>query len=170
MIRQATDNDIKAILEIYNEAILKTTAVYDYKPFTYENRKEWFEAKQEAKLPIIVYEDSGEVVGFATYGPFRPRPAYQYTVEHSVYVKKKSSGKGIGATLLEEIIEYAKNAKYKTMIGVIDAANEGSIKLHEKLGFDHAGTIKNSGYKFNQWLDIAIYQLELPGPAEPTEE
>ncbi|GEL77836.1 GNAT family N-acetyltransferase [Tenuibacillus multivorans] len=169
MIRTAKEEDIRAILEIYNDAIVNTTAVYDYEPYSYENRKQWFEQKKKAGQPLIVYEDQGKIIGFATYGPFRERPAYKYTVEHSVYVKDHSSRKGVGSTLLKEIIKIARENKYKMMIGMIDAANTGSIKLHEKLGFEHAGTIKNSGYKFNQWLDLAFYQLELPGPNNPIE-
>lgn len=169
MIREATEKDIEAILDIYNEAILKTTAVYDYEPYTYQNRKQWFEEKRAANLPVIVFENQGEVIGFATYGPFRDRPAYQYTIEHSVYVKEKSGGKGVGSILLKDIIEIAKKNGFKTMVAGIDATNIGSIKLHKKCGFEYAGTIKNSGYKFNQWLDLAFYQLELPGPNELTE-
>lgn len=113
MIRQARIHDVEAIQTIYNEAILKTTAVYDYEPYTYENRKEWYLEKIEAGYPVLVYEENNQVIGFATYGPFRPRPAYQYTVEHSVYVSKKSSGKGTGSALLRKIIELAEANEYK---------------------------------------------------------
>ncbi|SEQ93165.1 phosphinothricin acetyltransferase [Piscibacillus halophilus] len=157
-------------MDIYNEAILNTTAVYDYEIYTYKNRLNWFREKEGAGYPIMVYEDHGKVIGFATYGPFRPRPAYQYTVEHSVYVTEKSGGKGVGSKLLETIIELAQLEKYKMMVGVIDAANTGSIKLHEKLGFEYAGTIKNAGYKFGKWLDLAFYQLELPGPKKVSDK
>ncbi|RPF53331.1 GNAT family N-acetyltransferase [Aquisalibacillus elongatus] len=170
MIRKATENDLQSILEIYNEAILHTTAVYDYKPYSFDNRKQWFREKEEAELPVIVLEDDGEVVGFATYGPFRSRPAYKYTVEHSVYIKRSHSGNGRGKTLLKEIITVAEQNGYKMMVAGIDAANEGSIKLHQKLGFEHVGTVKYAAYKFGRWLDLAFYQLELPGPDEPIEE
>lgn len=170
MIRHSTLSDLQSILEIYNEAVVNTTAVYDYEPFTYENRKEWYEAKVEAGYPVIVYEEDNQVIGFATYGPFRPRPAYQYTVEHSVYVNERYGGKGIGSQLLKRIIELAEDADYKMMVGVIDAANEGSIKLHTKNGFEYAGTIKKAGYKFGKWLDLAFYQLELTGPSNPVEK
>lgn len=161
MLRYATFDDIEDILCIYNHAILNTTAVYDYEPYTYENRVKWFEAKQKAGVPILVYEEEGEVGGYATYGSFRDWPAYQYTVEHSVYVNPDHGKKGIGATLLRAIINEAKKNGYITMVAGIDDSNKGSIALHKKVGFSHAGTINKAGYKFDRWLDLAFYQIDL---------
>jgi len=161
MIRNATKEDLEDILMIYNDAILNTTAVYDYEPYTYENRLQWFESKDEAGVPIIVYEENGEVGGFASYGSFRDWPAYQYTVEHSVYVNPKHGQKGIGSTLLQEIIKEATKNGYITMVAGIDDANTGSIALHKKMGFTYSGTVQKAGYKFERWLDLAFYQLDL---------
>jgi len=161
MIRKATKQDLDDILLIYNDAILHTTAVYDYEPYTYENRVKWFEDKEQKGTPIIAYEEDGEVCGFATYGSFRDWPAYQYTVEHSVYVNPKHSKKGIGVTLLREIIKEAQNNGYITMVAGIDDANEGSISLHERVGFTYCGTVRKAGYKFDRWLHLAFYQLDL---------
>ncbi|QHE50804.1 GNAT family N-acetyltransferase [Pontibacillus sp. HMF3514] len=161
MIRIANKDDIKDILFIYNDAVVNTTAVYDYEPYSYENRVQWFEKKQKASVPIMVYEEDGEVCGFATYGAFRDWPAYQYTVEHSVYVNPKHGGKGIGGTLLKEIIKAAKQDGYITMVAGIDGTNKGSISLHEKVGFTYSGTIQKAGYKFDRWLDLAFYQIDL---------
>ncbi|KAB2328309.1 N-acetyltransferase [Cytobacillus depressus] len=170
MIREATTTDLMDILHIYNDAIRYTTAVYAYKPQTLENRQIWYEQKKVEGYPILVCEQDNQVVGFATFGPFRAWPAYQYSIEHSVYVDKEYRKKGIGTSLMKELIAIAKEREYMTLIAGIDAANEKSIAMHKNFGFVHSGTIKKVGYKFNRWLDLAFYQLELNGPKNPTEE
>lgn len=170
MIRFADRGDLAAILEIYNQAILNTTAVYDYKPHTLEDRTAWFEKKVGDGLPVLVCEEDNRVVGFATFGPFRAWPAYKYTIEHSVYVHQHHRGRHIGTALLRELIRIADERGYATMVAGIDAGNEGSILLHEKLGFSRCGTIRKAGYKFGRWLDLRLYQRELRGPDKPTDE
>lgn len=169
MIRFCRRDDLQAILHIYNDAIVNSTAVYHYEPVTIENRIAWYEEKKEQKLPILVWSEEDVVMGFATFGPFRPWPAYHYTVEHSVYVHPGYRGKGIGNKLLLEIIRIAEEREYKTIIGGIDASNVGSIRAHKKVGFVHSGTIHQAGYKFGKWLDLSFYQLELKGPDKPKE-
>lgn len=170
MIRNATRDDVTRILAIYNDAILNTTAVYDYKVHTLADRLAWYEEKLAHHHPLLVWEEEGQVCGYATYGPFRPWQAYKYTIEHSVYVDKNCRRRGIGKALLQELIHRAEQQGYATMVAGIDAANTGSIQLHEQLGFTYAGTIKKAGYKFGRWLDLAFYQLMLTGPAAPTED
>lgn len=170
MIREATPKDLKDILEIYNEAILNSTAVYTYKPQTLEGRQIWYEQKMEEGYPILVFEQDKKVVGFATFGPFRAWPAYKYSIEHSIYVDKDFRKMGIGTALLTELIAIATEREYMTLIAGIDAANEKSIAMHKNFGFVHSGTIKKAGFKFNRWLDLAFYQLELKGPNQPVEE
>ncbi|WP_454015846.1 N-acetyltransferase family protein [Bacillus sp. Marseille-Q7846] len=170
MIREAMETDVTYILDIYNDAILNTTAVYAYKPVTLKNRIDWYEQKKADGYPVFVYEQDNKVVGFATFGSFRAWPAYKYSVEHSIYVKKGYRKCGIGNSLMKELITIAKEREYMTLVAGIDADNEKSIALHEKYGFAHAGTIKKAGYKFNKWLDLAFYQLELSGPKNPLEE
>ncbi len=169
MIRHAEHKDLKAILEIYNDAILHTTAVYDYNPHTMEDRTSWYENKMRDGFPILVFEENGVVIGFATFGPFRNWPAYKYTIEHSVYVHKDHRGKHIGTRLLQELIKVADKKGYATMVAGIDSSNAGSILLHETLGFVYSGTIRKAGYKFGKWLDLIFYQYELQGPETPTE-
>jgi len=169
MIRLASENDLEAILAIYNDAILNTTAVYTYKEKTLEERQHWFYLKQKEGFPLWVYEHDEKVVGYATYGSFREWPAYKYTVEHSVYVHKDFRKHGFGRALLETIIEDANTKGYATIIAGIDASNANSIYLHEKLGFNAAGIVHKAGYKFGQWLDLAFYELLLDGPKNPTE-
>jgi L-amino acid N-acyltransferase YncA len=161
MIRFATKEDLPAILEIYNDAILNTTAVYTYEAQTLENRVQWFDTKTANSEPIFVYELDNKAVGFATYGSFRDWPAYQYTIEHSIYVDKDYRGNGIAQKLLTELLTDVKAKGYKTIVAGIDATNDKSIHLHKKFNFSYSGTITNVGYKFDQWLDLAFYQLDL---------
>lgn len=169
MIRLATENDLEAILAIYNDAILNTTAVYTYQAKTLEERQYWFHKKEEEGYPLWVYEHDGKVVGYATYGSFREWPAYKYTVEHSLYVHKDFRNHGIGSTLLKTLIQDANSKGYATLVAGIDASNANSIHLHKKLGFISAGIIHKAGYKFGQWLDLAFYELLLDGPQNPIE-
>ncbi|TSB46494.1 GNAT family N-acetyltransferase [Alkalicoccobacillus porphyridii] len=166
MIREAQEKDIPAILDIYNEAILFTTSLYHYDPHSLEQMKQWYNQKQESGFPVLVFEgeEDGLVYGFATYGSFRPHAAYQYTVEHSVYVHSDYRKKGLGTKLLKAIIKLAEEQEYATLVAGIDAVNTNSIAVHERLGFVHSGTIRRAGYKFDKWLDLAFYQLDLPGP------
>lgn len=160
----------QAILDILNDAILTSTALYDYKARTMENMVSWFQAKAAGKFPVIGIESAdGELMGFASYGTFRAYPAYKYSVEHSIYVEKGFRGLGLGETLLRLLIERAETNQVHLVIGAIDAANEGSIALHRKLGFVHSGTITQAGFKFGRWLDVAFYQLTLQTPAQPVD-
>jgi len=162
------DRHADAILAIFNDAIVNSTALYDYKPRTKEIMTAWFETKARGKFPVIGIEnDSGELMGFGSYGTFRAFPAYKYTVEHSVYVDARFRGQGLGKRLLQEVITAAQKQNYHVLVGVIDTANAVSIRLHESLGFAPCGTIRHAGFKFNRWLDIVFYQLLLPTPTEP---
>jgi phosphinothricin acetyltransferase len=154
-------DDCSAILEIINEQILTGTALYDYKPRTLAQQLAIFDEKLQKGFPIIVAKNTDEIVGFGYYSEFRFREAYKFTVEHSVYAKKNYIGKGIGKLLLTELIELAKKQNLHTMIGVIDSENESSIAFHEKFGFEKAGFIKESGYKFDRWLHSVFMQKML---------
>lgn len=157
-----------AILEIFNEAIVNSTALYDYKPRSPQSMVSWFEAKRNGGFPVIGVEDeNGGLLAFGSYGTFRGWPAYKYTVEHSVYVHKDHRGQGLGRTVMHALIEAARQNDVHAMIGGIDAANAGSIALHERLGFRHVGTLPQVGFKFGRWLDLAFYQLLLDTPAHP---
>lgn len=156
------------ILEIFNDAILNSTALYDYKPRTMEMMHGWFEGKSKGNFPVIgAVNPSGELMGFASYGTFRGFAAYKYSVEHSLYVAKSFRGQGVGKRLLQEIIETAQQQDYHVLIGGIDSQNAVSIALHRKAGFQHAGTIRQAGFKFGRWLDLDFYQLILPTPSDP---
>jgi phosphinothricin acetyltransferase len=157
-----------AILDILNEQIRTSKALYEYVERTPDSIASWFQVKEAKNFPIIGVEDeSGALMGFATYGVFRERPAYKYTVEHSVYVHQDHRGKGLGLALMERLIEAARGQDLHVMVGGIDATNAVSIAMHEKLGFVLAGTIRESGFKFGAWLDLAFYQLTLQTPLHP---
>lgn len=162
IIRTARIEDLETILEIVNDAILNTTAIYDYDMRTLNEQISWFQEKQQSGFPVIVSTDENDkVTGFGTYGTFRMKIGFKFTVEHSVYVKEGLSGKGIGKALLSELIALAKAQKMHVMVGCIDAENTGSIAFHEKFGFKKAGILKESGYKFDKWLDLQFVQLLL---------
>jgi phosphinothricin acetyltransferase len=159
-----------AILAIFNDAIVNSTALYDYKPRTPDSMAGWFRAKETGVFPVIGVEDAnGELMGFASYGTFRAWPAYKYSVEHSVYVKTEYRGNGLGSALMTKLIEEARAHGRHIMVGGIDVENTVSIALHLRLGFEHAGTIRQAGYKFGRWLDLAFYQLILETPSAPVE-
>ena len=160
----------EAILAIFNEAIVHSTALYDYEPRTRAQMTSWFEAKRAGGFPVIGLEsEAGELMGFASYGSFRAWPAYKYTIEHSLYVHRDRRRGGVGRALLSAVVDHATGRGYRTIIGGIDADNAASIALHVAQGFAHAGTIHDAGYKFGRWLDLAFYQKMLPGPARPSE-
>jgi L-amino acid N-acyltransferase len=130
----------------------------------------WFEVKGRGRHPVIgAVDEHGALLGFASYGAFRPHAAYKYSIEHSVYVHRDHRGRGIGRTLLERLIVVANEQQYHLMVGGIDRDNRASIALHEKLGFEPAGIIRHAGFKFGRWLDLAFYQRLLDGPAQPVD-
>jgi L-amino acid N-acyltransferase len=164
------DEHAEAILVIFNDAIANSTALYEYKPRTMETMKVWFATKEANRFPVIgAVDEHGALMGFASYGTFRAFPANKYTVEHSVYVEKSHRGKGVSVALLQAVIAKAREANLHTLVGGIDAANEVSIALHKKMGFEHAGTIRHAAFKFSRWLDLAFYQLILETPLNPVD-
>lgn len=158
-IRPYKTKDTQSILAIINHNILYSTSLYDYNIRSYEQQKTILEEKINKNFPVIVAELDGIVVGFGMYSEFRFREAYQFTVEHSVYVSEDFQSKGVGKQLLQELINLARKQKIHTMIGVIDSENHGSVVFHEKFGFKTVGVIKESGYKFDRWLDSVLMQL-----------
>lgn len=159
-----------AILAIFNDAIVNSTALYDYHPRPPASMSSWFAAKRQNNFPVIGCEDEqGKLLGFASYGTFRAWPAYKYSVEHSIYIHADHRGQGLGKVLLQALIARAREQDVHTLIAGIDVDNQASVALHKKLGFQHAGTLPQSGYKFGRWLDLAFYQLILDTPLQPVE-
>ncbi len=161
IIRRAIESDLQQMLDIYNDIIASTTAVFQYDLHTLEMRKEWFAQKQKEGFPVFVAEENNEVVGFSTIGAFRNWQAYKYSVENSVYVRSDLRGKGIGKLLLKATIDAAREMKMHTIIAGIDASNETSIAMHKQFGFVEVAHFKEVGYKFDRWLDLKFLQLML---------
>jgi phosphinothricin acetyltransferase len=170
LIRPATAFDLEGILEIYNDAILNTTAIYNYKPYTKAEIEKWFADKKKDSYPVFVAVINNRIAGFVTYGPFRVRPAYKYCIEHSVYVHPDFRKKGLAKKLLAKIIDVAHENNYHAIVAGIDADNKISIELHKQFNFVEVGHIKQVGFKFNRWLDLTFMELLLDTPQNPTED
>ncbi|PFG64962.1 phosphinothricin acetyltransferase [Thioclava sp. ES.031] len=167
MIRDARPQDAEAITEIYNDAVRNTTAIWNEVEVGPENRRAYIADRQAAGYPVLVWEEDGRAVGYASFGPFRPHDGYHLSVEHSVYVHREHRAGGKGAKLMEALIERAKEGGFHVMVGAIDAANEGSIRLHERLGFTQVGLMPQVGKKFGRWLDLALLTLLLDDRERP---
>lgn len=161
IIRDATEQDLPAILDIYNEVILNTTSIYSEQPHTLQMRTTWFNERKAANFPVIVAEFDGTIIGFASYGHFRVWPCYRFTVEHSVYIHTDHRGKGVSKIFLKEIITHAKNAGMHALIAGIDSENDISLKLHQSFGFVQVARFKEVGFKFGRWLDLIFMELLL---------
>lgn len=155
--------DVPAILAIYNDAVLHTTASWDYEPHTLEQRTHWFQNHQQQGLPIFVARTLGDdaVVGWGALSKFRERIGYQYTVEHSVYVAPESRGQGIGRAMVLALIAEARQMGKHVIIGGIEQSNEASLRLHYALGFEQVAHFRQVGYKFDRWLDLLFLQKML---------
>jgi L-amino acid N-acyltransferase YncA len=159
-IREATLEDLPAMLAIYNHAILTTTATFDLEEWTLEQRREWF-SHYGGRDPLLVAVREGEVIGYSSLSKFRDKQAYRNTCETSVYIAEHARNQGVGKLLLAENIRRAKELGYHTIIAGITAGNEASVRLHERFGFTQVGHFRQVGFKFNAWQDVVFYQLML---------
>ncbi|XZG69733.1 GNAT family N-acetyltransferase [Chitinibacteraceae bacterium HSL-7] len=151
-----------AIAALLNDAILKSTAIYDDTPRDAAAMRAWFAAKVDGGFPVIgAIDEAGTLLGFASYGVFRTLPGYRFTVEHAIYLAEAARGRGLGRVLLDALVARAQSQGRHMMVGVIDVDNTASIALHQRAGFTHAGTLKEAGFKFGRWLDVAFYQKML---------
>jgi L-amino acid N-acyltransferase len=157
-IRQATESDQQAILEIYNDAVATTTATFDTEPRSLEKQMAWFR-NHKKNHPILVAEKDNRVIGWASLSPWSDRCAYDTTVEVSVYVHKDFRAQGIGSKLLEWVTLEGKKVGNHTVLSRISQGNESSIHIHEKFGYRHVGVMKEVGYKFGKFLDVNMMQL-----------
>lgn len=156
-IRDAKIDDLSAITEIYNDAILNTVATFDTQPKTVEEQKVWF-GNHNSRFPLIVAEDNGLIIGWASLSMWSDRWAYSDTAEISLYVRERYRGKGIGKKLTEAILRKGGNAGLHTVIARIEENNKASIHLFEILGFTHIGTMREVGRKFGKLLDVHLMQ------------
>ena len=165
-VRAATESDLRAILAIYNDVIATSTAVYALEPATLDERRAWFTSRSAMGFPVLVAANPGsDVLGFASFGDWRGAwPGYRYTVEHSVHVRNDVRGRGIGRALVEALFPLAFDLGKHVMIGGIDAANDVSIRFHERLGFEPVAHFREVGHKFGRWLDLVFMQRFLDPP------
>jgi phosphinothricin acetyltransferase len=161
MIRAATEEDLPTILDIYNDAVLHTTAIWNETAVDLENRRAWFRARRVAGFPVIVAEHDGRVVGYGSFGDFRPFEGYRVSVEHSLYVAADARGRGLGKSLLTALIDEASALGKRAMIGGIDGVNDASLALHGKFGFVEVGRLPGVGVKFGRPLDLVLMQKNL---------
>ena len=162
VIRAASDADMAAIATIYGHHVLHGTASFETEPPTLEEMARRRAAVESRGLPYPVAEMEGEVVGYAYAAPYRPRPAYRFTVEDSVYIHPDRMGKGIGRQLLGALIRCSAEAGAKQMVAIIgDSGNTASIRLHQSAGFVHVGVLRSVGLKFGCWLDTVLMQRAL---------
>lgn len=167
-IRDAGAEDIGGITAIYNDAVARTTAIWNEVTVDAANRLAWLHDRQRAGYPVLVATGpDGAVLGYASFGDWRAWDGYRHTVEHSVYVAASARGQGLGEALMIALIARARAIGKHVMVAGIEAQNSGSIRLHEKLGFDHAGHLSQVGTKFGKWLDLTFMQLRLDARSAP---
>ena len=160
-VRYATENDLTAVTEIYNEAILTTTATFDTEPVTEAQQRLWL-AEHDARYPVLVAERDGIVVGWASLSRWSGRCGYADTAEISLYVKSEQHGNGIGKKLIVEIIQAGQEAGLHSVLARIAEGNEISVHLHHTVGFELVGVIREVGHKFGRWLDVHLMQKIYP--------
>lgn len=162
IIRDAEDGDLQAIRDIFNDAVLNTTAIWMEQPVDLANRQAWLTARRRQGYPVLVAVNAaGQVLGYAAYGDWRPFDGFRHTVENSLYVRADQRGQGIGPLLLSALIERARLAKLHVMVAAIERENSASIRLHQRLGFTITGQMPQVGRKFDRWLDLTFMQLIL---------
>lgn len=160
-LRDATVEDLPGIMEIYNDAVENTTAIWNDVQVDLENRREWFAARKSRGFPVIVAILEGKVAGYASYGDWRAFEGYRHTREHSVYVHRDARGHGIGRQLMQSLIDHARGNDVHVLVAAIEAENAASIRLHESLGFRVVGRFSEVGIKFGRWLDLTCMELKL---------
>jgi phosphinothricin acetyltransferase len=161
MIRDATVDDAAAIAALYNPYLRHTVITFEIDPVPAEDFGARILRVQEAGLPWLVMEENGEVLGFAYGAQYRPRAAYLHSVETTIYLADGASGAGRGRALYAALIDRLRGTHVHTALALIALPNDASVGLHEALGFRHAGTITQVGRKFDQWIDVGHWQLDL---------
>jgi L-amino acid N-acyltransferase YncA len=156
-LREATDADQGAIMGIYNDAVLHSTATFDLEPRIWERQRRWLH-EHRSPYGIFVATQGDAVVGWGSLSPFRPKPGYRFTAEDSIYVHRDFRGRGIGASLLGLLLEAASRGRFHCVMALIDGDNAVSIRLHERFGFRQVGIFREVGFKFDRWLDVVHMQ------------
>ncbi|KAK4040862.1 acyl-CoA N-acyltransferase [Parachaetomium inaequale] len=168
IIRDVQDGDLTTITDIYNDTVINTTATYELDPLSLSAMSDRLSAIKEAGFPCFVAEESCDfprVLGYAYASAFRPRPAYRFTVEHSIYVASDSRARGVGSLLMEALIKECERLGFRQIVAVIGDGRSysPSVLFHKKLGFRYSGRLEGSGYKFGRWLDTTFMQFTING-------
>ena len=168
-IRDAVEADLPAITALYGREVLNGTATFELTPPTLEDMTGRFEAVNRHGLPWLAAETDGAFAGYAYASPFRPRPAYRYGVEVSIYVEEAARGRGVGRALLHALIDRTRAMGLRHLIGAISdsATGPASIALHRSLGFHEVGVYRQVGWKFDRWLDVTLMQFDLDPDGKP---
>lgn len=161
VIRDAERSDVEAIVSIYNDVLATTAAIWREQPTSVVERERWLEDKQAAHYPVLVAADASGVLGFIACGPFRDWPGYAKTMEHSIHVRPDVRGRGVGALLLTSVEERAREIGIHVMVAATDAANEGSIRFHQRAGFVEVGRMPEIGQLRGDWRDLVLIQKVL---------
>lgn len=161
IVRSAVAEDVPAIHAIFNHYIVNSTCIFHEEPVSLDWQRRWFE-EHGGKHPVFVAESGGEVVGWASLSAYSGRCGYRYTVENSVYVKDGHARRGIGATLLQRLIDAAREHGHHVVVALITADQQPSLALHEKFGFEKVGHFKELGHKFGRWHDVIQMQRMVP--------
>lgn len=162
-IRDATEEDLPAVLGIYNDVVATSTAIYTEVPATLADRQAWWQSRVAQGYPVLVSADETGIVGFASFGDFRAWPCYRFTVEHSVHVRSDRRGRGVGEMLMRSLIPRATGLGKHVLIAGVDGENAASLRFHERLGFERVAHFKQVGFKFGRWLDLVFLQRFLNG-------
>ena len=157
VVRVAVETDQRAILDIYNDAVLHSTATFDLEPRTWEEHQRWFE-EHRPPYQVLVAAVGDTVAGWGSLSPFRAKPGYRFTAQDSIYVHKDFRRRGIGAALLYLLIETAGEGGFHSIMALIDGGNTVSVHLHERFAFRQVGTFREVGFKFGRWLDVVHMQ------------
>jgi L-amino acid N-acyltransferase YncA len=165
LIRPAAESDLPGVLEIHAAAVATSTAIWTDVVPDLQGRRDWLAAHGRPGTAALVAVEGDLVVGYASFGPFHAKDGYRHTVENSVYVRDGHQGAGIGSSLLEAVVAGARDAGHHVMVALIEAGNEGSIRLHASLGFEDAGLLREVGVKFGRWLDLRYMTLALDATA-----
>ena len=164
LIRPAEPSDLPVVQAIYAVEVQEGTGSFELDPPDLSEIERRFQAVKNADLPYVVAEIAGEVVGFAYAHPYKERPGYRLTVETTIYIAREYQRRGLGSAMLEEVIKGCIAAGKRELVAVIgDSANRGSVRVHEKFGFQVIGTLRNVGLKFERFLDVVIMQRSLGG-------
>ncbi len=164
-IRDAFEADLGAVTDIYNQVLTSSTAIYNDRRATLEERLAWWSARLEQHYPVLVAVDGGEVIGFGAFSDFRPWPGYRFTVEGTIHIHASARGRGAGSQILKALIERARALGKHTMVAGVDSENKASLQFLERMGFEHVGHLREVGYKFDRFLDLIFLQYWITPPA-----